>query len=383
MTTKSWVHSELSPNVKLLFSIFCYSLQAPIEVMDTSPSPPPPLPPPAPLPVVTTAPPPAVAPRATRQHYNPEENTITNICTSNIILDLPQVTTRSRTGAIKPQPPPVATPPNPPIVTKIITKQTGLQAIGVTAAASSPRQPPPLQQMHSTPPPPRLQQMVHAQAPPPLQAKPRGTATAPPPLQIKVVPSSRQSDSNTSIIVTAGGETPVSSNIKVKVELGHSAHVTREEVAEEGVSSPHHHRTCSPSPERPGSAVMQLCVCFVTQMEVEVNVAPAAGATSATTPNICIRAGCTNPAVASKDWDMEYCSNECVATHCRCVCPLSLSAPVMPFANIYFVSFHLKSFFSVHFSAETSSWLGVPSGRRTPPRSHREKTAWTKGQTKL
>lgn len=210
--------------------------------MDTSPSPPPPLPTPAPLPVVTAAPPPAVAPRAARQQYNPEENTITNICTSNIILDLPQVTTRSRTGAIKPQPPPVATPPNPPIVTKIITKQTGLQAIGVTAAASSPRQPPPLQQMHSTPPPPRLQQMVHAQAPPPLQAKPRGTATAPPPLQIKVVPASRQSDSNTSIIVTAGGETPVSSNIKVKVELGHPPHVTGEEAAEEGVSSPHQRR---------------------------------------------------------------------------------------------------------------------------------------------
>lgn len=54
-------------------------------------------------------------------------------------------------------------------------------------------------------------------------------------------------------------------------------------------------------------------------MEVEVNVAPATGMTSATAPNICIRAGCTNPAVESKDWDMEYCSNECVATHCRCV----------------------------------------------------------------
>lgn len=189
--------------------------------------------------MVATAPPPAVAPRAPRQQYNPEENTITNICTSNIILDLPQVTTRSRTGAIKPQPPPVAPPPNPPIVTKIITKQTGLQAIGVLAAASSPRQPPPLQQMHSTPPPPRLQQMVHAQAPPPLQAKPRGTATAPPPLQIKVVPLSRQSDSNTSIVVTAGGETPASSSssVKVKVEVGHLADVTAEEAAEEGVSS--------------------------------------------------------------------------------------------------------------------------------------------------
>lgn len=234
--------------------------------MDTSPSPPPPLPPPALLPVITAATLPAVAPRATRQQYNPEENTITNICTSNIILDLPQVTTRSRTGAIKPQPPPVATPPNPPIVTKIITKQTGLQAIGVSPAASSPRQPPPLQQMHSTPPPPRLQQMVHAQAPPPLHAKPRGTATAPPPLQIKVVPSLRQSDPNTSIIVTAGSEVPASSpSIKVKVEVGHSAHVTGEEVAEEGVSSPHQHRTFAVFPINPGSAVMQCCV-FVSSL---------------------------------------------------------------------------------------------------------------------
>lgn len=187
--------------------------------------------------------------RATRsQHYNPEENTITNICTSNIILDLPQVTTRSRTGAIKPQPPPVALPPNPPTVTKIIIKQTPLPSGGVSVTAttaSSPRQPPPLQQMQSTPPPPRLQQMVHAQAPPPLQAKPRGAgtaaaSTAPPPLQIKVVPSSRQSDSSTPIIVTSSGDTPTSvSTSGLTVEVGQSAAMVTggEEVAEaeEGV----------------------------------------------------------------------------------------------------------------------------------------------------
>ncbi|XP_062240183.1 TOX high mobility group box family member 4b isoform X2 [Platichthys flesus] len=259
-----------------------HSSQAPIEVMDTAPSPPPP------------APSPALALRSTRsQHYNPEENTITNICTSNIILDLPQVTTRSRTGANKPQPPPAA--PNPPTVTKIIIKQTQLPsgAVSVTAtAASSPRQPPPLQQMQSTPPPPRLQQMVHAQAPPPLQAKPRGggaaAATAPPPLQIKVVPSLRQSDSITPVIMTAGGETPTSPTLMM--ELGQSAAVVtgREEVAdvEEG-------------------------------MEVEVNVAPGPSLTPASSPDMCQRAGCTNPAVESTDWDKDYCSNECVATHCR------------------------------------------------------------------
>ncbi|XP_049423631.1 TOX high mobility group box family member 4b isoform X1 [Epinephelus fuscoguttatus] len=269
--------------------------QAPIEVMDTSPSPPPP----APAPAVIATPSSTLATRTTRsQHYNPEENTITNICTSNIILDLPRVTTRSCTGAIKPQPPPAPTPPNPPTVTKIIIKQTQLPSGGVSVTAtpaSSPRQPPPLQQMQSAPLPPRLQQMVHAQAPPPLQAKPRGgganAATAPPPLQIKVVPSSRQSDSTAPIIVTSAGETPTSvSSADLTVEVGQSADMVTggEEVAEaeEG-------------------------------MEVEVNVAPIPSVTTAASRNICVRAGCTNPAVESKDWDKEYCSNECVATHCR------------------------------------------------------------------
>lgn len=34
--------------------------------------------------------------------------------------------------------------------------------------------------------------------------------------------------------------------------------------------------------------------------------------------SICVRAGCNNPAIESKEWDKEYCSNECVVTHCRC-----------------------------------------------------------------
>lgn len=54
-------------------------------------------------------------------------------------------------------------------------------------------------------------------------------------------------------------------------------------------------------------------------MEVEVNVTPGPSMTTTASPTICVRAGCTNPAVESKDWDKEYCSNECVATHCRCV----------------------------------------------------------------
>ncbi|XP_046964751.1 TOX high mobility group box family member 3-like isoform X2 [Vanessa cardui] len=31
----------------------------------------------------------------------------------------------------------------------------------------------------------------------------------------------------------------------------------------------------------------------------------------------CIRQGCTNPAISNSEWEDEYCSNECVVSHCR------------------------------------------------------------------
>lgn len=35
--------------------------------------------------------------------------------------------------------------------------------------------------------------------------------------------------------------------------------------------------------------------------------------------NSCIRHGCPNPAVSNSEWEDEYCSNECVVSHCRFV----------------------------------------------------------------
>ncbi|XP_070977500.1 TOX high mobility group box family member 4-like [Oncorhynchus clarkii lewisi] len=268
--------------------------QPTIEVLDTSPSPPSP-PPVAPLP--------APVPRSTRSsvpHLAPEENTITNICTSNIILaggDLPQVTTRSRTGAQKPPIPTPALTLNPPTVTKIIIKQhtspSGVMVVSSSTVLST-RQPPPLQQMQNTPPPPRLQQMVHAQAPPPLQAKPRGGgARSPPPLQIKIVPPA--SDLDSPVIGTAagglaalGGATPTSGEVVQSAALV-TACSTEAEDGAEGEDG----------------------------MQVELNVSPGPDVTQTCSPNLCVRAGCTNPAVENKDWDREYCSNKCVATHCR------------------------------------------------------------------
>ncbi|KAG5286625.1 hypothetical protein AALO_G00017030 [Alosa alosa] len=293
------------------------------EVLDAPASPP--LSAPSPVTMAT----PAVQARPIRLAHNPDQNTITNICASNIILDLPQVTTRSRTGALPataaapaPTTAVTATAPAPTVTKIIISKQMlqglqvqgaqihqiptsmvtvipgGMRALQTTTIAGATRQPPPLQQMQHTPPPPRLQQMVHSSALPPLQAKPRVTAAAPPPpLQIKIVPASLQSDMATPVIVTTAtgmGQTAVSSSaMAVSLQMAPAQPTAI-------VATPVEEASADESSE---------------QMEVEWNVSPMAA--DATAGHQCVRAGCTNPAVESRDWDKEYCSNECVATHCR------------------------------------------------------------------
>ncbi|XP_078120817.1 epidermal Langerhans cell protein LCP1-like [Sander vitreus] len=286
------------------------------EEMETAPSPPPTVvnPTPAALPF---AGPQAVRPATT----NLEENTITNICASNIILDVPERATRSRTGANKVSAPAVAVPPAQTI-TKIIIPKHMLQAGGqlvtvlpggvrtlqptlVVSGAS--RQPPPLQQMQNAPPPPRLQQM--APAPPPLQAKPREggttlglpvsvTATPPPPLQIKIVPASLQSKEALPIIVPK--TVAVSSTVTTSAQ---SAPIVSVQVV----------NSTDTSGSTDDDEVTE--VLHSEEEEMEVN-----GSSDATTMrSVCVRTGCNNPAVESDDWDKEYCSNECVATHCRAI----------------------------------------------------------------
>ncbi|XP_030193644.1 TOX high mobility group box family member 4b isoform X1 [Gadus morhua] len=257
--------------------------QAPIEVLDDSSPSPPPITPPSSSSSSSSRP-------SRVQPYNPEENTITNICTSNIILDLPQMSTRSRTGVVKPP-----APSPPPAITKIIIKRSPSPSGGVTvtAMAAPPRQPPPLQPMHGiAPPPPRLQQMVHSQAPPPLQAKPQGAPATggsmapPPPLQIKIVPAKLQVGGVVMTTTTLSGATDLLGDVGEMEQSAAAAMVMGGEEAE-------------------------------GEMEVEVSVTPGSRVAPAASTSVCVRAGCVNPAVESQDWDKEYCSNECVATHCR------------------------------------------------------------------
>ncbi|XP_054624525.1 TOX high mobility group box family member 4-B [Dunckerocampus dactyliophorus] len=250
-------------------------------------------------------------PAVIRPVNNPEENTITNICASNIILDVPEMATRSRTGANKPVV--AAAVPPAQAITKILIPKHLLRAGGqlvtllpggvhglqpTLLVAGAPRQPPPLQQMQNAPPPPPLQQM--APAPPRLLAKPREggsapgpavtiTAAPPPPLQIKIVPASFQRKDTLPIIIPATVASVVSASTPAPaMQVAQSAESAGQHEEEEVVSE------VLPSEED----------------EMEVNESCEAAAC------VCVRSGCTNPAVESEDWDKEYCSNECVASHC-------------------------------------------------------------------
>ncbi|XP_061926307.1 TOX high mobility group box family member 4-A-like [Entelurus aequoreus] len=270
--------------------------QPPADEEETSPSPPPP--------EVTQTPAavPSVGQQVVRPLNEAEQNTITNICASNIILDVPEMATRSRTGANKPMPTTQA-------ITKIIIPKHMLQAGArlvtllpggvhglqpTLLLAGGPRLPPPLQQMQNAPPPPPLQQM--APAPPRLQAKPREggsapvfiTVAQPPPLKIKILPASFQKKDLLSVIVP----------VTVNSTLSSSAPAATVRVVNSAVSAGQREKVISealPSDED----------------EMEVTELCDGAATC-----VCVRSGCTNPAVESQDWDKEYCSNECVASHC-------------------------------------------------------------------
>ncbi|XP_041847245.1 TOX high mobility group box family member 4-A [Melanotaenia boesemani] len=281
--------------------------QSAAEEMDTAPSPPPPAVNLNPTVRLTTS---QQAGCPTPTNSSVEENTITDICASNIILDVPEMITRSRVGANKASAPGTAVAPAQTITKIIIPKHllqgrgqvvtvlpAGVRTLQPTLMVSSAsRQPPPLQQMQGAPPLPRLQQM--APAPPPLQAKPREgsttpghtvsvTATPPPPLQIKILPASISNKEVTSIIVPTAAAATTSAQAVHAVNSAETSGNSDEDVVTEVLHS--------------------------EEDEMEVN----GSSDGAIMKSVCVRAGCNNPAVDSEDWDKEYCSNECVATHCR------------------------------------------------------------------
>ncbi|CAH2294619.1 TOX high mobility group box family member 4 isoform X2 [Pelobates cultripes] len=153
--------------------------------------------------------------------------------------------------------------------------------------------PPPLQQMQQ---PPRLQHMAPAQqpsitilqSPPPLQPMQK-VRHQPPPLQIKIIPPPLQPQPQ-------------------------AVHVQEQSIPV--ISVPH-------SPDAPTSPPEQLELVSevvqeespLTQMDVEL--VSGSPPRSPSPQQRCVRSGCENPPVESKDWDNEYCSSECVVKHCK------------------------------------------------------------------
>uniref|UniRef100_A0A8C6UG97 TOX high mobility group box family member 4 a n=1 Tax=Neogobius melanostomus TaxID=47308 RepID=A0A8C6UG97_9GOBI len=224
--------------------------------------------------------------------------------TPNIIINTVSSTTTSK--------PPASG--QSPTITKIIIPKHLLQAGGQVVTvlpggvpalqqttllvSGAVRGPPPLQQMQNAPPPPRLQQM--APAPPRLQAKPSTanlsvSAAPPPPLQIKIVPASVQPE--TVELVNSGDEqeNPEDDDITEVVPL--------EEVLN-GFSFIGNLKVLD-------HVFVYFYSPILDVMEVR------ASRVSSSSKMVCLRAGCNKPAVDSEDWDREYCSNECVAHHCR------------------------------------------------------------------
>uniref|UniRef100_A0AAY4ASY2 HMG box domain-containing protein n=1 Tax=Denticeps clupeoides TaxID=299321 RepID=A0AAY4ASY2_9TELE len=199
---------------------------------------------------------------------NSEQNKTSDICMSSIILDVPRVTTRSQTGALPPgSRPPVSLTPT---VTKFIISKQMVQADAQIHSVSSS-----VMMVGAVQPSPAHPSCLSAL--PCLQAKPGGleiplsvSATAPTPLQIKFVPAALQADVATPVTMAT---TPVLS-------------------------------TSSP--------LSLLPAAISTEVEVD-----ACAEEAVFVPSMCVRAGCTNPAVESMDWNKEYCSNECVVSHCR------------------------------------------------------------------
>ncbi|XP_075685071.1 TOX high mobility group box family member 4 isoform X3 [Rhinoderma darwinii] len=250
-------------------------------------------------PTSTQAPTPPPAPAPPLQSAAPPQPSIAKIIISKQMLQAGQIPTSisMSQGMVTVIPATMVTSRGLPLHQLQPSPQARITRSVLQAAMQLPPrlQPPPLQQMQQ---PPRLQQMAPAQqpsitilqSPPPLQSmqKVRLSVHQPPPLQIKIIPPPLQPQPQT---VQVQAQTIPIINVPTSPEPSVSPeHV---EVLTEVVQE-----------ESPPS-----------QMDVEL--------VRGSPPDIpspqprCMRSGCENPPVDSKDWDNEYCSNECVVKHCR------------------------------------------------------------------
>ncbi|XP_030043670.1 TOX high mobility group box family member 4 [Microcaecilia unicolor] len=186
-----------------------------------------------------------------------------------------------------------------PAQTKIVTRSV-LQA---AMQMPPPRlQPPPLQQMPQIPP---QQQPVAILQPPPLQAMQKLRLNLqPPPLQIKIIPPPMQPATTLQI-----QPQPIPAVPAVISPPKESSPAASPETPVVSASPPQHmdiETDVVPEVESPPAS-----------MEVQLISGSPPQEAPPSPQSRCVRSGCENLPVESKDWDKEYCSNECVVKHCR------------------------------------------------------------------
>lgn len=81
-------------------------------------------------------------------------------------------------------------------------------------------------------------------------------------------------------------------------------------------NSPEAHTVEETSPETICEMITDVVPEVESPSQMDVELVSGSPVTLSPQPR-CVRSGCENPPVVSKDWDSEYCSNECVVKHCR------------------------------------------------------------------
>uniref|UniRef100_A0A2K6CTC7 TOX high mobility group box family member 4 n=1 Tax=Macaca nemestrina TaxID=9545 RepID=A0A2K6CTC7_MACNE len=173
---------------------------------------------------------------------------------------------------------------------QIVTWSVSQAAAAAAASMQLPPprlQPPPLQQM---PQPPTQQQVTISQQLPPLQAikQPPPQKQQLSPLQIKSVslPTLKVQTTLVPPTVESSPEQPMN-------------------------NSPEAHTVEATSPET-------ICEMITDVSPSQIDVELVSGSPVALSPQLrCLSSGCENTSIVSKDWNNEYCSNECVVKHCR------------------------------------------------------------------
>ncbi|XP_075068146.1 TOX high mobility group box family member 4 isoform X2 [Mixophyes fleayi] len=252
-----------------------------------------------PTPTITQAPMSTPAPTPPPQAVAPPQPSIAKIIISKQMLQAGQIPTSiaMSQGMVTVIPATMVTSRGLPLHQLQPSPQARITRSVLQAAMQLPPrlQPPPLQQMQQ---PPRLQHMAPAQQPsitilqqpPPLQPmqKVRLSLHQPPPLQIKIIPPPLQ---------------PQPQTVQIQAQ---AIPIISVPTSPDAPASPEHLEVLTEVVQEESPP---------TQMDVEL--VSGSPAHSPSPQPQCVRSGCENPPIESKDWDNEYCSNECVVKHCR------------------------------------------------------------------